>query len=269
MSETTTPTLADWLAVVDSNRAELLRVQGEFGESDVSSERDAYLGALENLASAVSDQLAPRPQEGTGHRPASLLTALARVNSAEDAARASMPDGSLGSFWTSAHQQACLDLAHAVREHLAPVPEGTVRAWSVTGFTDEQDTVHATGVLAGNHDMTSASGALRGTGAWFLVVPAASPEQALEVACQAQVDALAASADDYPGAEDLGDIECGSGDGERSVACTEDGERVCPEHAREAARLGHSVEWDEDASQVLMAECEHLVETYARKAARG
>lgn len=258
MSETTTPTLADWLAVVDSNRAELLRVQGEFGESDVSSERDAYLGALENLASAVSDQLAPRPQEGTGHRPASLLTALARVNSAEDAARASMPDGSLGSFWTSAHQQACLDLAHAVREHLAPVPEGTVRAWSVTGFTDEQDTVHATGVLAGNHDMTSASGALRGTGAWFLVVPATSPEQALEVACQAQVDALAASADDYPHVRDLGYIECDSDDGERSVGCTDEGVRVCPEHAREAARQGEGIEFDDDASQLLEDECGQL-----------
>jgi hypothetical protein len=56
-----TPTVADWLDVVDSNRAELLRVQGEFGESDVSSERDAYLGALENLASAVRDHLAPQP----------------------------------------------------------------------------------------------------------------------------------------------------------------------------------------------------------------
>jgi hypothetical protein len=45
--------VADALQAVDANRAELLRVQGEFGETDTSSERDAYLGALENLADAV------------------------------------------------------------------------------------------------------------------------------------------------------------------------------------------------------------------------
>jgi hypothetical protein len=56
---TSSTPIADALAVVDSNRADLLSAQGEFGEFDVSSERDAYLGALENLADAVRAQPAP------------------------------------------------------------------------------------------------------------------------------------------------------------------------------------------------------------------
>jgi len=53
MTDTRTP-VADALAVVDDNRRELLTAMGHYaGEGDVSSERDAYLGALENLADAV------------------------------------------------------------------------------------------------------------------------------------------------------------------------------------------------------------------------
>jgi len=65
------------LAMVDECRAELLRVQGEFGESDVSSERDAYLGALENLADAVRGEPARDPVKAAlarAHRtPAGIL----------------------------------------------------------------------------------------------------------------------------------------------------------------------------------------------------
>jgi hypothetical protein len=216
--------------------------------------------ALGALVATVRELLAPRPQEDMGgHRPASLLTALARVNSAEDADRATMPGGKLSTFIVPSQLAAYRDLANAVREHLAPVPEGTMRPWSVTGFIDEQDTVHATGVLAGNHDMTSASDALRGTGAWFLVVPAASPEQALEVACQAHVDALAASADDYPDAAELGELPCEAEDhGMRSVGCSEYGVRVCGTHALADARRGNRTTWDEDAPQWLMDQCERL-----------
>jgi hypothetical protein len=60
-AEVTTPphpsAVAGALAVVQDNRAELMAAQADSPEDGASSERDAYLGALENLAELVQAEL--------------------------------------------------------------------------------------------------------------------------------------------------------------------------------------------------------------------
>lgn len=59
--EATPATLDAALTAVNDNRAGLLDAQRDLPENGASSERDAYLGALENLADAVRAQLGPAP----------------------------------------------------------------------------------------------------------------------------------------------------------------------------------------------------------------